>query len=466
GAYSPSALIDAGGRPFFFAAKNIDPFHRGLWTTDGTPSGTYAVIPDLHSDYLYGPENVAGTLFFLKTHNEGGELWKSDGTLDGTTVVKELPFVSGITELKAAGRRLFLLTGNALWTSDGTESGTIEVLKNLETFPGLTSNLFAVGSRVVFAKEGSFSGYELWTSDGTKDGTKLLLDLRDTVSLTNVDGTVYFAGSDDLHGTEAWTTDGTADGTKLLFDLNPGFASSNPSSFTRIGDLLYFSAYTAATGGELWALPLTDPQISISDTRATEGDTGTTVARFAVSLSRTAKQPVAVDYATSDGTALAGADYDAASGTLSFAPGETAKTIDIHVRGDVSPENNETFFVTLRNASGARVIRSEGAGVIEDDDQDADLSVVPQFAEGSFGIQDSLTIANAGPRSATDIDLKITSTPDYGRTKCFPCSIAQMAMDTTTIVGGDVVLPLQQAYGSATVTARQRDPRSSNNGTT
>jgi hypothetical protein len=251
-----------------------------------------------------------------------------------------------------------------------------------------------------------------------------------------------------------------------LADLNPGPASSNPFGFAKTGNLLYFSAYTDATGFEPWAIPLTAPQLSISDTRTAEGDTGTTPARFAVSLEPAAKQAVTFDYTTSDGTASAGQDYDAASGTLTFAPGETSKTIDVVVRGDILPENNETFFVTLANANGASTLKSQATGIIDDDDQAADLSVVPQFAQGFSGVADSVSVSNIGPRSATDVSVKFTFTPFYYAQRCVTCPIPMIASGTSSTVGGENQRFPQQAYLSATATARQRDPQSSNNTTT
>src|SRR5262249_52046647 len=158
-------------------------------------------------------------------------------------------------------------------------------------------------------------------------------------------------------------------------------------------------ATTKALGRELWALPLTQAHLSIGDTHAAEGDGSTSTARFKVTLDRPAKQTVSVDYATSDGTARAGQDYDAASGTLTFAPGETATTMDVRVRGAVATENNETFFVTLRNAAGATLLKGEASAVIDDDDQFADVGVVLSSSIDAFGsIQDPVTVSNKGRR--------------------------------------------------------------------
>lgn len=471
GGKNPSGLIDGSGRPFFYAQGPNNFYNRGLWTTDGTPAGTYAVVPDLGDSQELTPlVSAAGTLFFLKLVQNGtSKLWKSDGTMDGTVVVKDLgTSLSPLGTLAAAARhKVFFGVGAALWVSDGTEGGTRELVKvPFATFPALVS-LAAVGDRVIFeGRDVTKPGYDLWGSDGTPEGTKLLLGSGvETTQFANVDGTVYFAAVDDAHGSEIWTTNGTPDGTKLLIDLEPGTESSSPAGFTRIGNLLYFSAFTSATGRELWAFPLTANGLSIGDVHVAEGDSGSVTAHVTVALEDKAKQNVTVDYATSDGTAHAGDDYDAASGTLTFAPGETAKTIDVRVRGDLAPENNETFFITLRNAAGARVIKGEAAVVVDDDDQSGDLSVVPQFSDNS-NLYDSVRVSNSGPRAVTEITVKATSTPAYGRTVCFTCLIAQLAAGASQEAAGDNFPPFQQTYVSATATARERDPQLSNNSAT
>jgi ELWxxDGT repeat protein len=465
GATKPFNLVDDAGHPVFFATPGpADPYRYGLWTSDGTPEGTYAFVPDLGDTLSQRPGalvNADGTLFFSKMlSNEKPKLWKSDGTFDGTVMVKEMP--GGVSDIAAAGHRVFFRSAGSLWTSDGTEAGTIELVP-VKFYTGSSSdNIVAVGDRVIFAQFDDATGFHLWTSDGTPQGTKFLLDLgRIPLEATTIDGLAYFAGADALHGTEPWTTDGTPEGTKLLVDLNPGAAGSNPFSFRRVGNLVYFTAYTDTTGYELWALPLTDPVLSINDTRASEDS----VAHFTVSLAPAAKQAVTVDYATSDGAARAGEDYDAASGTLTFAAGETSKTIDVHVRGDAATENDETFFVTLRNTHGARVVRADGFGIIEDDDQLADVSVAPRFDVSSSSLNDAVTVSNSGPRAATDIVVKTTATPAYGGTRCATCQVLQLASGQSQSTASDYWPPHQQAYLSATATARQRDPQPSNNAT-
>lgn len=110
------------------------------------------------------------------------------------------------------------------------------------------------------------------------------------------------------------------------------------------------------------------PKLSVSDVTVTEGNSGTTTARFTVTLSAAAAGTVTVRYATADQTAKAGTDYTAASGLLTFSPGQTAKTVSVAVRGDTLYEPNETFLLTLSTPSGATVATAAATGIIKNDD--------------------------------------------------------------------------------------------------
>jgi len=116
------------------------------------------------------------------------------------------------------------------------------------------------------------------------------------------------------------------------------------------------------------------PQLTINDVLVFEGDSGTTNAVFTVSLIGGSNTVVTVDYATSDGTANAGSDYAATSGTLVFNPGDSSQTIVVSVYGDTIPENDETYFVNLMNPTNAVVARNQGVGTIYNDDCRTSLS--------------------------------------------------------------------------------------------
>ena len=117
--------------------------------------------------------------------------------------------------------------------------------------------------------------------------------------------------------------------------------------------------------------------LSVADVRIDEA--ANAVLAFAVTLNRAATGTVTVDYATADGTARAGADYTATSGTLTFEPGETEKTVNVTVLDDAHDDTEETLTLTLSNAVGARVRDGEATGTIMNSDP------IPQAWLARFG---------------------------------------------------------------------------------
>ena len=250
GARNPFGMIDWAGRYVFYAEGPHGIYNYGLWVTDGTPAGTYAIVPDLGAtnDKPGRLVNANGTLFFLNAVRDHTlMLCRSDGTTDGTVIPKELPTVSTFrTQIKAVGSNVFFFVNDgSLWFSDGTATGTTELAK--VTFYSTLDNddLRIAGNGIVYLNYPTSDTWELWGSDGTIAGTRLLKSLGSNyTTLTSIDGVVYFAGGDAPHGSEIWTTDGTVEGTKLLIDLNPGPASSTPAQFTARSGTSFTSAPT------------------------------------------------------------------------------------------------------------------------------------------------------------------------------------------------------------------------------
>lgn len=149
------------------------------------------------------------------------------------------------------------------------------------------------------------------------------------------------------------------------------------------------------------------PRLSISDVTVTEGNAGTVNAVFTVTLSP--PRAVTVNFATADGTATAGSDYTAASGSLSFGPQDTTRTITVVVRGDTVGEANETFFVNLSSPAGATLADPQGVGTITNDDLAANLTLVqtdtPNPAMVGLDVTYILTVTNNGPNAATGVTL-------------------------------------------------------------
>ncbi|HXJ32984.1 MAG TPA: DUF4215 domain-containing protein [Candidatus Eisenbacteria bacterium] len=277
-----------------------------LWKTNGTPAGTFQVVlfnagaPDaLHA--------VGNKLFFQNL--SGNQLWVSDGTFPGTTILLNyVPNPIGAPPLEAmlsAGSNLIF--GNmadqglcAVWRSDGTAAGTYGVAYtgtagNLYTGCGMYDSMATVGSQVLFfvnnvteaqlwKTDGTLAGTTMvtggipgggslfvylpsvvgtigqhlifvptdgsvWTSDGTALGTHPLPSVPNDAfinsrynALGSADGVFFLMGQDPEHGGELWRTDGTDAGTWLLDDVVKGPDSSWPTALGSLGTTVFFSA--------------------------------------------------------------------------------------------------------------------------------------------------------------------------------------------------------------------------------
>jgi endo-1,4-beta-D-glucanase Y len=142
------------------------------------------------------------------------------------------------------------------------------------------------------------------------------------------------------------------------------------------------------------------PSLSIADASNTEGGSGAANMAFTVTLSKALTTPVTVGYATSNATATAGSDYTATTGTVTFAAGETAKTVNVAVIGDTTAEPIETFMVTLSAPSGATLTRATATGTIVDDDTVAGSAVpfgshLRPYAPGTLALTGSRATIDA-----------------------------------------------------------------------
>jgi hypothetical protein len=200
-----------------------------------------------------------------------------------------------------------------------------------------------------------------------------------TVTLSNasnVDVTVHYATADISAAAGSDYT--AASGTVFI----PAGQTSATITVAVRGDRLgeadetfavNLSAATGATIGDgqgIGTIIDNEPRISISDVTYAEGKKGKTTFTFTVTLSAAYDQPVTVSFQTVNGTATTGDDdYQARTGTITFKPGETTKTITIDVKGDSKKEAEEFFYVDLfGNSSNSVLDKKRGIGTILNDD--------------------------------------------------------------------------------------------------
>jgi ELWxxDGT repeat protein len=285
---SDLADFSAAGTTVFFSNWD-ETTGRELWKSDGTAGGT-AFVKDIHpGTYSYtdtwtddeGVEHtetftypnsgsprpvsaIGNTLFFSADDGTNGrELWKSDGTAVGTTLVKDI----------------YPGTSTYTYTDD-------EGVEHTDTYTNQSDphGLASAGATFYFSARDDAHGRELWRSNGTAAGTVLVKDVNpgsgsgtysyssETGAGTMIGSTLFFRGYDPDHGGELWSSDGTAGGTALVQDLYPGTStdtynghtytypnSSSPSGFAAVGTALFFSGADAAHGRELWVRGVGEP---------------------------------------------------------------------------------------------------------------------------------------------------------------------------------------------------------------
>lgn len=275
GSSSPHGFTLYDGRMYFYANDYSTPnggpsLGIELWATDGTAGGTTLV-----KDISRGSSNpksftvVGDRLWFSVTDNSGNSgIWSTNGTTEGTVPIKTEGTgsfsASNFVELpdgKVVFRGYDDVHGAEPWVSDGTAAGT-RLLKDVR--PGKPSSfgeqLQPLGDVAVFgaSETSQYGNYELWVTDGTTSGTRLLKEIYPGPDSGNVSelrplgSKLYFSARTAETGRELWSTDGTTEGTALVKDINPGPADAGPNGFREFKGRLYFAADTADSE-ELWA---------------------------------------------------------------------------------------------------------------------------------------------------------------------------------------------------------------------
>ena len=126
------------------------------------------------------------------------------------------------------------------------------------------------------------------------------------------------------------------------------------------------------------------PTVSIAGGTVAEGNSGTSALSFSVTLSKASANTVTLAYATAGGTATAGQDYTATSGTITFAPGSVTQVINVSVLGDTTVEPTETFLVALSNPVGATLVNTSAVGTITNDDTATTPGGTAQWGKSFF----------------------------------------------------------------------------------
>jgi thermitase len=144
--------------------------------------------------------------------------------------------------------------------------------------------------------------------------------------------------------------------------LNSAVPTASLTNKTATGDRLNVAAAMNTSP------PPIDSYLSIVGTSVSEGNSGTKLLTYTVTINPAPTSEVTVNFATSGGTATSGSDYTATSGTLTFAAGQTTHTVAVEVFGDTLVESNETVLVVLSNPVGALILNGTGTGTITNDD--------------------------------------------------------------------------------------------------
>lgn len=264
----PGDITESGGAGFFCAA---DEDGRELWRTDGSTAGTLQVH-DLNVGNASGclddwVVSAGGFIYFYGSDGTNSGLWKSDGTT--ATAVRSL---NTIQQVVTIGSVIYFRGddgsgfGQELWSSDGSPDGTA-MLKDIYTPAGQSSNiqgLSVVNGKLVFSARNVDNGTELWVSNGTGSGTLVLRNIAEDFvgnpptssspnHLTVIGTKLYFSADNQTDGNELWVTDGTSVGTLFVDDIGPGALDGDPREFVALGSYVYFNANeNGGRGEELW----------------------------------------------------------------------------------------------------------------------------------------------------------------------------------------------------------------------
>ena len=247
--------------------RAYDGTTRDFWETDGTSAGTTKVdlIP-VFDDYV-DSQTVVGNKFYFRyrdniANGTGSAYYVSDGTPGNLTklvTMSDRPNAYDYpNEQRALGNTLLFRWYNyptvnstwQWWMSDGTSQGTVPLDSILTDMMTVTDVTF-IGNGAFYYDDDGIHGREWWLLDGAT-GVRSRLGLRNVDQVVIEGSRIRFRADDGVHGLEYWTSDGTLAGTQMVQDINPIGATSNATSFVKMGGNTYFIANDATHPPAIW----------------------------------------------------------------------------------------------------------------------------------------------------------------------------------------------------------------------
>ncbi len=235
-----------------------------LWITDGTSGGT-SLLKDINlggNVQIQSPKVIGQKMYFgAKSVDAGLEPWVTDGTSEGTIMLKDINVGTGPSspiDFMDINGTVYFNTLDGVWKTDGTPIGTEKIIEKDNFY------ITKFGSSLIFQKASAEFGAELWKSDGTVDGTMMIKDINQGEAssspseFTVFGNEIYFTAKTEDKGIELWKSDGTESGTQLVKDIHPGSGSTSISHLVSTDTHLYFVANTSSNGRELWKTDGTD----------------------------------------------------------------------------------------------------------------------------------------------------------------------------------------------------------------
>ncbi len=259
-----------------------------------------------------------------------------------------------------------------------------------------------------------------------------------TVNFATADGTATTADNDYLANTGTLTiAAGATTGTITVQVVGDVVNEPNETFFVNLSGA---ANATIADGQGTGTIVNDEGAVVINLGDATIGEGGT--ATLSATLSAPSSQTITVQYATSDGTATAGADYTASSGTLTFAPGVTSQNISVPTAGDALDEPDETFNIALSSPVNATIGDGTGIVTITDDDPTPTLSIDDVIvAEGDAGTSVATFTVALSAASGRQVTVNFATSNDTAT-----------AGSDYVAASGTVTIPAGQASGSVAVT--------------